>query len=413
MSSQRIAIIGAGPGGLTLARLLQRNNIPCIIFELDASSTSRDQGGIIDLHPRAGQLALKEAGLLDEFNAHSLPEAEASKIVKADGNIAYNDNGEQMAAIHAGERPEIDRNVLRNILINSVAPESIKWGHKLLSVVKTVEGKYNLHFQHGVEGGFDLVVGADGAWSKVRPLLTSVIPYYSSITIVELQAHNVSTSKPWLAEYAGTGSLFMFDEGRGIVCQRNAHADSVRVYAGVRQPEAWAKDCGINWSKKDEARKELTERYFGDCGQDLKRALLEASDTLVTRPLYMLPVGLKWESQPGLTLLGDAAHLMTPFAGVGVNVALADALDLAQALIKRKDSLNTETLAEAVKEYEATMFVRGKDNMEKTYKGLLHHFSATGVEERVARLEERDRKIAAHMAAKAAEREVAKGSVSI
>lgn len=122
----------------------------------------------------------------------------------------------------------------------------------------------------------------------------------------------------------------------------HTHADSVRVYAGVRQLETWANDCGIDWSKKDEARKELTEWYFGDCGQDLKRALLEASDTLVMRPLYMLPVGLKWESQSGLTLLGDAAHLMTPFAGVGVNVALADALDLAQALIKRKDALTTE-----------------------------------------------------------------------
>jgi 2-polyprenyl-6-methoxyphenol hydroxylase-like FAD-dependent oxidoreductase len=404
MSTPRIAIIGAGPGGLMLARLLQHNNISCTVFELDLNQFSRDQGGIIDLHPRAGQLALKEGGLLEEFNKHSLPEAEASKLVKADGTIVWNDNGEAMAAIHAGERPEIDRSVLRGILVDSIEKNSIKWSHKLVSLEATGDNKYDLHFSDSTtEKGFDLVVGADGAWSKVRPLITPEVPFYSGITMIELQAHNVTASKPWLAEYAGTGSLFMFDEGRAVICQRNAHADNIRVYAGVRQPENWIKECGIDWTAKDTARGELIDRYFGDCGPDLKRAILEASDTLTARALYMLPVGLSWGPRAGLTLLGDAAHLMTPFAGVGVNVALADALELARALIKRKDKLDAVNLAEALKEYEESMFVRGEENMAKTWKGLEHHFSATGIDERVGKLQERDRKIAAHMAARKTE----------
>ena len=63
----RIAIIGAGPWGLTLARILQHNGMPFIIFELDQDRSARDQGSMVDLHPKSGQLALREAGLFEDF----------------------------------------------------------------------------------------------------------------------------------------------------------------------------------------------------------------------------------------------------------------------------------------------------------------------------------------------------------
>lgn len=115
----------------------------------------------------------------------------------------------------------------------------------------------------------------------------------------------------------------------------------------------------------------------------------------------MLPIGLEWKGQPGLTLLGDAAHLMTPFAGVGVNVALADALGLARALVKHVGEEGGDLdLGEAVREYEMAMFVRAKENMEKTWMGLQHHFSAEGVDERVGKLREREERRAKSLAAK-------------
>ena len=188
----------------------------------------------------------------------------------------------------------------------------------------------------------------------------------------------------------------MFDEGRALVCQQNGN-DSIRVYAAVRQPETWLETCGIDWNQQALAQETFTERYFGDCHDDLKRVIAtEASDGLIPRPLYMLPVGLTWRSRPGLTLLGDAAHLMTPFAGVGVNVALADALSLATALKKRKDAFNSnlsESLAHALQEYEEPMFERAKESMEKTWVGLQHHFSANGIDERVKRLHVRLRQM--------------------
>ena len=392
MSSTRIAIIGAGPAGLTLACLLQKGGLACTVYELDHDQHARDQGGIIDLHPQGGQLALREAGLFKKFESLVIPAAEAQKLVKSDGSVHW-DEKDMKAALEKGgvtlrERPEVDRTNLRAMLIDSVKGGTIKWGAKLVGVQPDQEGKYNLQFNDTVEKGFDLVVGADGAWSKVRPLLTDVRPHYSGVTTVELRAYDVEEKHKWLAEYVGSGSLFMFDEGRQVTCQRQGN-NSIRVYAAVRQPESWINDSKIDWENPEAARGAFAERFFGDCHTDIQRVITDANDAMKTWPLYMLPIGHTWEPRQGVTLVGDAAHLMTPFAGVGVNVAMADALGLARAILKQKQALNQDIpqgLKNAVKEYEAEMFVRGKENMEKTWKGLENHFSKDGIDERVEKL---------------------------
>ena len=382
-----------------LASLLQHNGMQYDVFELDKDRSARSQGGIIDLHPESGQLALREAGLFEEFEKHLLPGAEAMKLIKSDGTVRWDENNtESVETGPARNRPEIDRTTLRTILLHSIDPNSIHWGRKLVRVEanETHRDKYDLLFKDGREEGFDLVVGADGAWSKVRLLLTEQLPIYSGITLLDMKAEEVSTKKQWLETFTGSGSCFMFDEGVALICQRNGN-DSIRIYAAVRQPETWVNDCGIDWQQPEIARRDFTERYFGNCHEDLKRVVaVEASNGLIARPLFMLPIGFKWESHAGVTLLGDAAHLMTPFAGVGVNVALADALSLARALVKRKGAPEAElkrSLAEAWQEYEGTMFERAQENMNKTWIGLNHHFSSDGIEERVRRLQARAKQI--------------------
>ena len=394
MTGPRIAIIGAGPGGLTLARILQHNGMKCTIFELDQVRHAREQSGTLDLHEDMGQLALKEAGLFEEFEKHAIPGAEAMKLVRSDGSVPWDEN---VIAGPSRNQPEIDRTKLREILLDSVEPGSIQWGKKLVRVEPSKEPKnYDLHFTDGVERDFDLVVGADGAWSKVRPLLTDEKPFYAGVSMIDIKATEVSTKKQWLSKFAGAGSMFMFDEGRMVISQRNSNGDTIRTYVGVRQPETWIKDCGIDWMQHDLARKALTEQYFSDCHEDLKRVIAESSDGLIPRQLYMLPVGLKWAPRSGVTLLGDAAHLMTPFAGVGVNVALTDALELAQALLKRKDAFDSDVSGNvdaALKEYEGPMFDRAKENMEKMAMGLKFHFKKEGVDHRISLLQRRAKMI--------------------
>ncbi|RAL62680.1 hypothetical protein DID88_004523 [Monilinia fructigena] len=317
MPVPRIAIAGAGPGGLTLARLLQHNGINCHVFELDLDRNARSQGGIIDLHADMGQRALREAGLFEEFLKHSLPEADYMKLVKADGTIVWDENvddGEKNLIRQAGI---VLRLIVRGFvtffwMLLSQTQSTGTARLPVLSLIRSIPQNSIFILRIVLKEGFDLVIGADGAWSKVRPLVSSQLPEYSGVIMIEMMALNVSSKKQWLSDYVGNGSFFMFDEGRSLICQRNGY-DGIRVYAGLRQPESWIKDSGIDWKDPIEARKQLTERYFEDVHDNMKRLIFEASDSLIIRSLHMLPVGFTWSSRPGVTLLGDAAHLMTPF----------------------------------------------------------------------------------------------------
>ncbi len=353
--------------------------------------SKRDQGGKLDLHADAGLLALREAGLLTEFEKHARPEGDALKLVSPTGKVLWNENNIPATIPEAGaeredHRPEIDRVALRDILLGAVRHERICRGKGLQYVESVDSATYNLHFSDSVETGFDLVVGADGAWSKVRPLLTAEKPFYSGVTAIDLWALDVKTRSSWLSDYVGIGSCFIFDEGRAVFAQRNG-GGSIRTYACVQQPETWIRDSGIDWSQQATARNELVQRYFNTCGVEIKRIILECRDELVPRPLYMLPVGIRWDAHPGVTLIGDAAHLMTPFAGSGVNAGMLDSLELANAIVACKDSWESgrdteasSNLEEAIARYEIAMFERGEKFATKTFRQMQSSFKHDGSE---------------------------------
>jgi 2-polyprenyl-6-methoxyphenol hydroxylase-like FAD-dependent oxidoreductase len=388
VSAPNIAIIGAGPTSLTLAAILHRNNIPYTIYE--AAPTLRHQGGTLDLHPQTGQQALREAGLWDEFVKHARPEGDCMKLVDLEsGEVFWDENagdgqsGEKKATTVEDAlkgRPEIDREWLMRITYGALPEGSVKWGAKLKEVLpsSTHPQKHDLHFADGSkEEGFDLVVGGDGAWSKVRNLLSDVKPQYSGISAVELW-HNDVRSEPWLVSYVGAGSCFAFAEGSAVMAQRQGDG-SLRTYGCLRVPESFIADCGIDWDIPDTARTQFIERYFNHVSPDLQRLLSLSKDKLTPRALYELPIGFSHAHRSGVTLIGDAAHVMTPFAGVGVNVGMTDALVLGREIIA--SCRGDKTLDDAVRAYEDELWPRAKKFMEKTAHGKARHFRAGGSKE--------------------------------
>ncbi|KAF2501544.1 FAD/NAD(P)-binding domain-containing protein [Lophium mytilinum] len=389
-SKPTVAILGAGPAGLTLASLLRVQSIPYTIFDL--SSAISTAGGTLDLHPAAGQAALRAANLWTPFTKHARPESDVMKIVSPAGVVLWDENkgaaDEQPAAETEddlfGGRPEIDRSALLSILLEGAGgADAVTWNKKLLEVIPAANGTHTLRFADGtVSESFDLVVGADGAWSKVRNILSATKPHYSGISSLELWSLDVANRNPWLAAYAGAGNCFTFDADCAIQAQRNGDG-SVRTYASLRVPETFFADYGVDFTAPDAAKHvpAYVEKYFGNVGDDLKKMLLSSTDKVIPRTLYHLPPGFSWEGKPGVTLLGDAAHVMTPFAGVGVNAAMLDALELSKAIVAAAQEPEKGGLVEAIQGYEKELFPRGEKYARKTLKNLDGHFRKGGSED--------------------------------
>ncbi|MDU6183748.1 MAG: FAD-dependent monooxygenase, partial [Staphylococcus epidermidis] len=164
-----ITIIGGGIGGLTLARVLYVNGIPSKIYEADASPNARTQGGQLDIHEYNGQVALEKANLMDEFHSIIHEGADAAKIVDTNGELLL-----EVPANEENGRPEVLRGDLRQILIHSLPEETIEWNKKVDHIEEIQHGEYKVVFRDESFINTTKLIGADGAWSKVRKLLTDI-----------------------------------------------------------------------------------------------------------------------------------------------------------------------------------------------------------------------------------------------
>jgi 2-polyprenyl-6-methoxyphenol hydroxylase-like FAD-dependent oxidoreductase len=349
MKQPSIAIVGGGLGGPVLARVLQLHGIASTVYELDASIDARNQGGMLDLHEESGQRALRETGLYEEFRKLVHPQGEAMRVLDKTGTVFI----DQAAEHRDGTRPEVDRTALRDLLVASLDPGSIVWGHKVAGVTALEGGLHELTFTNGHTTSVDLLVGADGAWSKVRPLLSAAKPEYCGISFLELHLSNVDRRHPASAALVGPGMLFALSHNKGMLSHR--HGDGgLGIYVALRVPEDWTVSCGVDWSSAPAARAALLD-HFHDWSPELRDLLRCSDDTIVPRRIYALPTGHSWSLVPGVTLLGDAAHLMSPFAGQGANLAMLDATELGLAIASHGADVEA-----ALAQYEAALFPRSE-----------------------------------------------------
>lgn len=348
IQNRTIAIIGGGPGGLTLARLLQLKGVAVKVYERDFNKHARVQGTTLDLHKESGLKALRHAHLLDAFKKNYRPGADRMIIVNEHAKLFFSDHEGKPEEDFDNEyfRPEIDRGPLRNLLLESLQPDTVVWDSQFAAMEKQGDG-WQLHFKNGTSAYADIVIGADGANSKIRPYITDIKPFYSGISGVLGSVHHPETKIPFIHDLLNGGKIMAFGGGKSFIVSSKGDG-SLAFYCSCEIDEGRVKSIDftdrtkvISWFKND----------FAGWGDVWCNVVEHAEMPLMPIPIYCMPLDQTWEAMPNLTLLGDAAHVMPPFAGEGVNMAMLDALELSERLLDE----NFSDMKAAIQSYESGM----------------------------------------------------------
>ena len=348
-----VAIVGAGPGGAILARLLNRRGYAVTVYERDESPTARPQGGSLDLRADSGQRAVDEAGLSEAFKRLSREDAKAFRMIDSSGT-ALPGMGQET---HENPGPEIDRGDLRAMLLAALPADLVAWDHQVMAVEPAANGSWRLDFHGRDPATFDLVIGAEGTASKVRQRLTDVQPIYTGITMVAANMRRELWRGSEIDTILGEGSVMFAGLDKTIFVQRCAH-DLILLYYSMAVPQGWPRTAGFAVDDAG-AVMEAVRRAYRDWSPEIIEMLTQVQDRFHLWPTSVMPPDYRWQTQAGLTMLGDAAHVMPPFTGKGVNLALLDALELTQALTEDPD----RDLTAAIAGYERKMQARTSEEI--------------------------------------------------
>lgn len=245
-------------------------------------------------------------------------------------------------------RPEVLRGDLRQILLDSLPEGTVRWGRKVSGVRPLGDGRHEVTFTDGATVTSELLVGADGAWSRVRPLLSDAKPSYIGTTFVETYLHDVDRRHAATAAAVGEGAMYALAPGKGIVAHREA-GNVLHTYVELNRSAEWIADTDFTDPAAAGAR---IAAEFEGWAPELTALITDGGTAPVARMIHTLPDGHRWDRVPGVTLIGDAAHLMPP-SGDGANLAMYDGAELGKAIAAHPR--DTEA---ALAAYEQAMFPR-------------------------------------------------------
>jgi 2-polyprenyl-6-methoxyphenol hydroxylase-like FAD-dependent oxidoreductase len=290
--------------------------------------------------------ALEAAGLTAEFRAIIHEGGQATRMLDPRGQVLLDEPDDGTAV-----RPEVLRGDLRQILLDSLPAETIQWGRKVTGVRSLGDGRHELTFADGPAVTAGLLVGADGAWSKIRPLLSGAQPEYIGTTYIETYLYDADERHAATAVAVGGGAMYALTPGKGIVAHREA-GDILHTYVELSRSAEWI--AGIDFTAAAAVAAGRVAAEFDGWAPELTALITDGETAPVPRMIYTLPDAHRWDRVPGVTLLGDAAHLMPP-SGDGANLAMFDGAELGQAIAAHPGDTEAALVA-----YEAAMFPRSE-----------------------------------------------------
>lgn len=363
IKNKSVAIIGGGPGGLTLARLLQMKGVQVKVYERDFDKNARVQGSLLDMHQDSGLAAIRAAGLLEAFKENFMIGADKTQIMDEQAKVWFSDHDSKPDEEFGEEyfRPEIDRGTLRKILLNSLNENTVVWNSHFLSMEKENKG-WILNFKNKPSVYADIVIGCDGANSKIRPYITEIKPFYTGIVMLEGNIPDADMNAPEINKILKGGKIMAFGNQKNLLIGLKGKG-AIGFYASFKADEKWNATNGLNYSDKAEIIQWYKKTYPE--WSNIWLELFESAEVpFIPRPVYCMPFDQCWKSSDSVTIIGDAAHVMPPFAGEGANMAMKDALDLSECLI----SENYSTVQEAFAGYESEMRKRASSAAKESVK---------------------------------------------